>query len=289
VSAGRHFVAAPQAAYDHVAMTHRVRAITYIVAGAMVIATGVGCGLLSAAKKVVANASIMADFSNKIQQGLNTTYQATYTDTDGSKVTVAQKPPDSVYVSGTGPWIFDVSTHTSYLCDNSGGSMVCQKSTIDSQDAAGTELASSSFATGGFMAGELGVALVLAAALVPSSKVTKSSKTIAGQPSECVNVTGLPGDGDQPSTDLVSFDMCITNSGVVSEFQGKSSDGKSTGSTMTKYSTNPDPSLFQPPPGAQIQDANSFPSDGPSSAPPDGGSGGGGGGEQPPNPSPSNS
>ena len=264
-------------------MTYRAKAVTYIVAAALVIATGVGCGFLSAAKKVVANASAMADFSDKIQKGLNTTYQATYTDTDGTKVTVAQKPPDSVYVSDTGPWIFDVSSQTSYLCDNSGGSMVCQKSTIDSQDAAGTALAGSSFATGGFMAGELGVALVLASALVPSSKVTKSSKTIAGQSSECVNVSNLPGDGNEPSTDLVSFEMCITNGGVVSEFQGKSSDGKTTGSTMTSYSSHPDASLFRPPPGAQIQDANSFPSEGPSSAPP------GGGGEQPPSPAPSNS
>ena len=125
------------------------------------------------------------------------------------------------------------------------------------------------------------MALVLASALVPSSKVTKSAKTIAGQSSECVNVSGLPGDGDNASTDLVSFEMCITNSGVVSEFQGKSSDGKTVGSTMTSYTSHPDPKLFQPPPGAQIQDANSFPSEGPSSPP--------AGGEQQPNPSPSNS
>lgn len=239
-------------------MTPRIRVLTYLTAGALVIATGVGCGLLSTAKKIAGNASIMANYSSKIQNGLKATYKAEYKDSsDNSNVIVQQQPPKSVYVTKTGPWIFD--GNTSYACDNSNGSMVCQKTVYTDTVAADAALAGSDIGTGGFMVGELGVALVVASALDPSAKLTQSSETIAGQKSDCVAVSNLQGTGDTGGSDLSAFKMCITGNGVVSEFSGTDTSGKVEGSQMTAYTTSIDASLFQPPPGAKIVDDSTLP------------------------------
>jgi hypothetical protein len=249
-------------------MTPRIRLLTYITAGAVVVATGVGCGALSTAKKIVGNAQIMANYSDKIQKGLTATYQATYKDAQtGDQVVVQQAPPNSVYVTKTGPWIFN--GNTSYLCDNSNGSMVCQKSVYTSTADANAALAGSSIGSGGFMVGELGVGLILAASVVPSAKLTQSTETIAGQKSSCVAVSNLQGsDANAGDTELASFKMCITDAGIVSQFSGTDTSGKTEGSQMVSYSTKIDPSLFQPPTGAQIVDSGSLPTnDAPSTEP----------------------
>jgi hypothetical protein len=237
--------------YSMSAMTPRIRVVTYITAATLVVATGVGCGVIGAAKKVASNLSTITDFSEKLQNGLKLTYRAEYTDTDGKKVTVQQQPPNSVYLDDTGPLL--ITADSIYACDNSSGTMTCTKSHLNSQDDATAALAASSFGTGGFMAGEVGVVLLLAASVVPQAKVTKSSKKIAGQSSDCVKVDNLQGtsNGD---TELKTFTMCITDQGVVSEFQGTDTSGKTAGTTMTSYSTSIDPSLFNPPPGAVIND-----------------------------------
>lgn len=245
-------------------MTSRTRIITYVTAATLVVATTVGCGLLSAAKKLAGNVATISDFSQKIQKGLTLTYHAEYKDSDGDTVTVQQQPPNSVYISKTGPLIF--TGNTTYLCDNSSGTMTCDKtvstSTADSQAA----LAASSFAAGGFLAGEAGVILLVAASVVPSAKVTKTSKKIAGQNSSCVDVTNLS-DTKNGDSDLTAFSMCLTDSGVVSEFSGTDSDGKVVSSTMTSYSTKIDAGLFQPPAGAVINDTSELPTDSPTPEP----------------------
>jgi hypothetical protein len=263
-------------------MSPRLRATTYITAGLVVIATTVGCGILSTAKKIANNATVMASYSDKLQKGLSATYHAVYTDSsDGSQVTVQQQPPNQVYITKTGPWIFN--GNTSYLCDNSNGSMVCQKTVYTSTSDANAALAGSNLSTGGFMVGELGVGLILAASVVPTAKLTQSTETIAGQKSSCVQVTNLEGgNAAAGGTDLVSFKMCVTDSGVVASFNGTDSSGKTAGSTMRQYTTQIDQSLFQPPAGAQIVDSGTLPT-APSSGPPSGPSG------DNPSPSPSNS
>jgi hypothetical protein len=237
--------------YSMSAMTPRIRTVTYITAAALVIATTVGCGLIGAAKKVASNISTITDFSEKLQNGLKLTYRAEYTDSDGKKVTVEQQPPNSVYLDDTGPLI--ITADAIYACDNSSGTMTCTKSPLTSQDDATAALAASSFGSGGFMAGEVGIVLLLAASVVPQAKISKSSKKIAGQSSDCVQVDNLQGT-ENGDTELKSFTMCITDKGVVSEFKGTDTSGKVAGTTMTKYSGSVDPSLFSPPSGAVIND-----------------------------------
>lgn len=244
-------------------MTPRIRIVTYITAGALVIATGVGCGMLGAAKKIAGNIGTISDFSDKLQKGLTLTYHAEYKDQDGTTVTVQQQPPNSVFVTNTGPFI--VTADAIYSCDNSGGTMKCDKQTVTGTADATAALAASSLATGGFMAGEMGIVLLVAASVVPKAKIDKSSKTIAGQESDCVKVSDLS-DTSDGNEDFVAFSMCITDAGVVSEFSGAESDGKTVGTTMTSFSTKVDPSLFQPPAGAVIIDDSNLPTAPPSDA-----------------------
>jgi hypothetical protein len=239
-------------------MNPRIRMLVYVTAGALVISTGVGCGLLSAAKKIANNASVMSSYSEKLEKGTHATYKATYKDiTGGDTVTVQQQPPNSVYVTKTGPWIFN--GNTSYNCDNSSGSMVCTKTEYSSDSDANAALAGSSLATGGFFVGELGIGLILAAAVVPNSKLSQNKQTIAGQSSDCVTVSNLSDVQSAGDTELSSFTMCVTGAGVVSKFSGTDTSGKTEGSVMTAYTTSIDASLFQPPAGAQIVDTNSPP------------------------------
>ncbi len=241
------------AGYSMSAMTPRIRTVTYVTAAALVIATTVGCGLIGAAKKVASNLSTISDFSDKLQNGLKLTYRAEYKDTDGKKITVEQQPPNSVFIDDTGPLI--ITADSIYACDNSSGTMTCTKTPVSGQDDATAALAASSFGTGGFMAGEAGVVLLLAASVVPQAKISKSSKKIAGQSSDCVQVDNLS-DTRSGDTELKSFSMCITDQGVVSEFKGTDTSGKTAGTEMTSYSTSVDPSLFQPPAGAIINDTS---------------------------------
>lgn len=234
-------------------MTPRIRTVTYITAAAVVIATTVGCGFIGAAKKLASNLSTISDFSDKLQNGLKLTYRAEYTDTDGKKITVQQQPPNSVYINDTGPLI--ITADSIYSCDNSSGTMVCDKSPLTSTDDATAAIAASGIGAGGFLAGETGVVLLVAASVVPSAKVTKSAKKIAGQNSDCISVTNLDGT-QQGDTELKSFSMCITDKGIVSEFKGTDTDGKTAGTQLTSFSTSIDPSLFQPPAGATINDSS---------------------------------
>ncbi|HKD97580.1 MAG TPA: hypothetical protein VKB69_08240 [Micromonosporaceae bacterium] len=245
-------------------MTKRIRTVTYIVAGALVVATTVGCGFLSAAKKLASSASIISDFENKLQAGETAVYKATYSSSDGSTVTVQQQPPKSVYVSDTGPWIFDGTT--SYLCDNSGGSMTCTKTVYTSSADINAAFSASTLAAGGFLAAGTAIVLITTAAFVPGAKVVQSTKTIAGQKSSCVDVTNIP--EDQGSTDPVSFTICVTDTGVMAQYSGTDASGKTEGMVLKTYTSNVDPSLFEPPPGATIVDsANPFPSGAPSASP----------------------
>ncbi len=242
------------------AMTQRIRRVIYIAAtAAAVTATVAACGAASAVNSALGAAGAMSQYETKIQAGLTATYKATYADTDGTTTTVEQQPPNSAFISGTSSFLVDGTT--SYSCDLSTPPGSCVKTTYDnSSDAAGA-LALSNFFSGGFMAAGMLLPFMELAALEQGVKVTQSTQTIAGQNSNCVQVTGVPGGGAGATDAPSSFTVCITDSGVVSKYASTDSDGKPDGMTLTSYSSTVDPSLFQPPAGATITDANNpFPS-----------------------------
>jgi hypothetical protein len=238
----------------------RPRLIAFTVAAALVATALLGCGLLASAKNVIKNASTLSDLAEKITKSETATYQADYLESDGSTVTVAQQPPSSAYVSSTGRFI--TTADFVYLCDTENGQMVCQKSantsgsTPDSQDAT---LAAGVLGAG-FVSGPLALVVLTAAILVPTAKVAKSTKTIAGQSSTCAEVTNLQAAQSGPADQTLSdFTVCVTDaSGVLSRFAGTLADGTKADITLTKYSSSVDQTLFAPPPGATVTDVDTL-------------------------------
>jgi hypothetical protein len=242
-------------------MTIRVRTAVCVSAGALVLAV-TGCDTKTV-NKIASNASVIEDYANKLQAGQTAVYQARYANSDGSTVIVQQRPPESVFVSATGPWIFDGTT--SYLCDNSTGTMTCTKTVYSGSADINAAFSASVLAAGGFLAAGTAIVLITRAALDPGAQVTRSDQTIAGQHSSCVAVTGLT--ASPGSDDPVSFTVCITDSGVLARYSGTDANGTTQGTELTAYTVTVDPTLFEPPPGAQIIDSTSpFPS-GPPSTP----------------------
>ena len=244
-------------------MTPRMRIITYVSAAALVIATTVGCGALSKAKKIAGNAVELGNLSEKMTNAEKLTYKAVYKDSDGGTDEVDQAPPKVAYLSKDSDWIF--TGDTIYNCDTESGTLTCSKTANTSTDSADT---AALLGGGTFMTGALGITLLAAALLLPSSDVKSTSKTIAGQKSTCVDASGLEssdiGSGatsgtGSDDTDISSFSMCVADNGVVTNFVGTDTKGKKSGITMTSFSTNVDNSKFGPPAGATIVDGSSVP------------------------------
>jgi hypothetical protein len=237
-------------------MTSRTSRVLIAALATTLVASAMGCGLLSKAHDIVGAAKILGDFSDLLQKGETLTYTASYDVVDGDPVTLAQQPPNSAYIGKNGRFIFTKAAE--YFCDTENGVMTCQKSTptSDQVDSSDTGLVDG-VAGDAFVSPALALGLIAAAVLVPGAKVSESSKTIAGQKSRCATASNLdaaasPGDTEAPR----DFTVCITEGGALASFTGTDTSGKKLGMTMTKYSTSVDPSSFQPPPGAKIENVD---------------------------------
>jgi hypothetical protein len=216
-------------------------------------ATGLGCGLVDQAKDIVANASALSDFVERLNSAAQLTYTADYKVVDGKPVTLVQQPPNAAYLSGEGRYI--LTPDALYLCSKDGGKTRCQRSPnsgVDGADSAGMMAA---FAGPGFVSTPIVLAIMTAAIVVPDAKIEQSNKTIAGQDSLCATATGLDsvaeaGDGDAPK----EFSVCVTEAGVLASYHGVSVDGTELGVERTKFSDQADPKAFLPPKGATIVD-----------------------------------
>ena len=252
-------------------MTPRMRVLTFATAAVLIITSTVGCGILSAAKKLANNAVLLGNLSEKITSAEKLTYKAVYKATDGSTDTIDQAPPKVAYLSSDSDWIYDGSDI--YSCDTSGGSLTCTKTAVDSTDQADAMLG---LGAGGFFTGGLGIALLAAALIVPQSNVKTENKKIAGLSGTCVTVSGV--DTNAQDDDITAFSMCVADNGIVTDFEGTYKSGKKDGITLQTYSTSVDSSAFQVPAGATITDLSATPtepattdsvapSEGPSAAP----------------------
>jgi hypothetical protein len=233
-------------------MTPRMRILTFATAGVLIIGSTVGCGILGAAKKLANNAVLLGNLSTKITDAEKLTYKAVYKASDGSTDTIAQAPPKVAYLSSDSDWIFDGTDV--YACDTSGGSLSCTK-TPDSGD--GSD--SLGLGAGLFFSGGMGVALLAAALVVPSTNVKTSNKKIAGLNGTCVSVTGV--DQNSSDDDITGFSMCVADNGIVTDYEATYKSGKKDGITLQSYSTSVDASSFQVPAGATITDLSAPPSE----------------------------
>jgi hypothetical protein len=235
-------------------MNPRTRTIASLTAAAVALTATLGCGFLSAASNLAGNLSTISDLADKINKSEHATFQATYKLQDGGEVVVAQQPPNSATVGGKGRFIATPDAY--YMCDQSTGGWVCQKSPVT----AGTETGNAALATGlagdGFISAPLAVAVLTAALVVPNAHVDKGTETIAGQSSTCAKVSNLAQAQQNESNKVTDFTVCVTDTGVLARFEGTTTDGTKANVELTKYSGTVDGGLFQPPAGAKINDVS---------------------------------
>jgi hypothetical protein len=230
--------------------------VVALSAAAALAATALGCGVINRAKQTVGNLTAVSELAEKLKDSDKITFGATYKLFDGSTAKAAQQPPNSAVVGKDGRFI--VTQEFIYLCSDEAGKTTCQKSKNTGEGQLNTSNAGliPSVAGEGFVSAPIAVALLLAASVSPGAKVDKSEKKIAGQQSTCVKVSGIQPDTDPDTPDVTEFSACVTDNGVLAQFDGALSDGKRASVEMTEYSSSPDASLFKPPAGATIVDVD---------------------------------
>jgi hypothetical protein len=172
-----------------------------------------------------------------LQKGDKATYLATYQQTSGGETqtwTVAQAPPKSLFTYPDGSFI-NTGTQSLY-CITSSGSTTCT--------AGGPGISSLPSLT--TLIDPRSVISVLnsyvgrIASRIVKISATGSSKTIAGQVSQCVSISIA---GSPAGT------WCANSAGVVTEVRA----GTGGGITMTSYTTDVPASTFEVPAGAKVQ------------------------------------
>jgi hypothetical protein len=230
----------------------RTRTTAALAVAVVAIATTLGCGFISAASNVVGNLQTLSDLADKITNSEHATYQADYKLQDGSKVTVAQQPPNSADVSDKGRYL--TTADAFYLCDRSTGGWECEKT--PNSGASGDENAAlaAGVAGNGFVSAPLALAVLTAALVVPNAHVDETKQKIAGANSTCARVSNLAQAQQGESEKVADFTVCVTDSGILARFQGTLTDGTKASIELTKYSASVDSSLFQVPAGAKVTD-----------------------------------
>ncbi|MFG2038285.1 hypothetical protein [Dactylosporangium sp. NPDC048998] len=228
-------------------------------ATAIVLGAGaLGCGVLGKVKQAVDNVSAISKLSDRLGKSGELTFTAEYKNIDGSKddgktTTVVQQPPKAAYLGTEGRFI--LTDDTLYNCAGKpGAKLVCHKSPVQTGQLSKSDQATylSAVAGGGFVNAEMALALMTAAAVVPGVKIVESTATIAGQKSDCLDVTGIPRDADPNAVTAKEFHVCVSENGLLTRFKGVGTDDKPLGVELTKYSDKVDPQAFVPPKGAQI-------------------------------------
>lgn len=171
----------------------------------------------------------LTQLANEMNSGLNTTFKATYSGTSGGQtqtVTLEQAPPNSLFSSGTGEVISNSSK--TYFCSTS-GQETCVVESGPNPLAGLLSLYSPKTYISDLQAAQ---------ASAHGSNLSFSTKTIAGQSSNCVTVTGVASNGT----------YCVTSSGILASVSSGSDSF-----TLTSYTTNVPASDFRIPSGASTQ------------------------------------
>ncbi len=174
----------------------------------------------------------------RLARSKDLTYTATYErrGADGTieELVIARKPPRSMYRQGETLLVDDGEKVVS--CSKDGGGDRCSE--VGSSTDAGVYGAASGVGFAFNPAAVLG--LYTTAALVPGVEVSRSSRDIAGQPSECASLRFTRG-----SEQGKRFESCTTEDGIVAFWD----DGEGSVVTLTKYERDAGDPLFAPPAG----------------------------------------
>ncbi len=231
----------------------RSRAASTVLAVAVVGALALVPALSASAKPSPFN---VKNFKNSLNRTKNLTYEAEYTSGgsgQSSTVTIAQSPPKSAFVTSSGS-VINTGNGTYYCSSGSGGSGNSGNSGSSGSGNSGNSGASKVTCLSTSMSNPLlGVMNAFSSQAVMDAlgsiktgiiarvlgiKVTYSSATFAGQPSNCVSISR--------KSSFVKY--CVTKQGVLS-YTGTS---KSQYFKLTTYSSKPPASLFQIPSNATV-------------------------------------
>ncbi|WP_238012629.1 hypothetical protein KZZ52_55745 [Dactylosporangium sp. AC04546] len=233
------------------------------VGAVAVLGAGVlGCGIVNQVKQAVDNVSAITDLADRLGKSSQLTFTAEYKTDDGATTTVVQQPPKAAYLGKDGRFI--LTEDALYSCTGPANKVVCQKSPVQtgSLSAADQSAYLSAVAGGGFISTEMALGLMTAAAVVPGVKIAQNTATIAGQKSDCLDVTGIPQDKDPSAVTAREFHVCVAENGLLTRFKGVGTDDKALGVELTKFSGDVDPKAFVPPKGAKIVEASAPPGTG---------------------------
>jgi hypothetical protein len=219
--------------------------IATVAAAVTVAAATLGCGMI---QNAVDTAGTLGEFSDRLGRAAELTYTARYR-SDAGEVTLVQEPPRTAVLTEGQRLIFTPEAVT--ICD--AGECQQAPSSAAVSGAANPGLVAS-VAGAGFLTPELALSLVAAAALVPGSDVSTSDREIAGQPSLCADVSGVQDPQGTQAGDMVEFSVCVTESGVLSAFSGKTSGGDKAAIELTEFTETADPGAFKPPADATVVD-----------------------------------
>ena len=233
-------------------MAHHSRRIGSVAAAlAMVGMLATGCSVVSKVRNAVhnveGNKATIDSFTQNLQSGQSTAFEATYSTTGSAPATVVY----AVDPSSGGLAFHDTQTGASasnlQLIVNSSGEYACNLSGLGGawsceklgQTAAASQNKIFDLYTPAHWIGFLkGVSLVAGLA---GDKVTSSTMSLNGFTMNCVDLVapGVPG----------TSTICSTSQGVLG-YAKVASD--STSFQITNYSSSPSASLFQLPPGATV-------------------------------------
>lgn len=187
------------------------------------------------------DAAKIHSLSSVVQAGSHATFKAVYSSqgSGGSQtITIEQKPPKSVFSSGSGSVIND-GTRT-YFCSTSGGAQQCvSESTTSNPLQSLTAVFSPQTLLTVFQQAQ-----AAAAAHASGYNISFSDATYAGQPSKCIDFSGSGKTGK----------YCVTDSGILAYLQ---TPGETI--SLTNASSSPPASDFALPSGATVITVPSVP------------------------------
>jgi hypothetical protein len=231
--------------------------LTTIAAAVVLGAATLGCGFLSNIGNAVDNIQEVADLTDLMTKSADLTYTGEYTLVDGSgSATVVQQPPNAAFIGKDGRFI--LTDESLYMCEGTGAKTTCQRTPNSGGAAPSADQAAymTAVAGAGFISTPMAIALMGTAAIVPGVEIEKSTKTVAGLESTCLDATKISATkpaGDT-SVDLSEVTVCVADNGVLTVFRGTGTDGSQVGVELKKFSTTVDAAAFAPPKGAKVVD-----------------------------------
>ncbi len=230
----------------------RTAAVAVAVAAAAVLAAGCGtvASVEKAARTVTGNVGTIGSFTHSLQASQDTPFSVTY-QTSGSQhatVSYAVRPPSdlsftaSTTAGGSGsPTTHLIANATGqYSCEQEGGGTpTCEK--LPASQASAEEAITSLYSAGHWVTFLEGLSV---AAGLSGHSVHTTTMTVNGFALRCLEIAGTGGSsGSQTST------ICLTAQGILGYVDVAGADASF---SITQYSADPDPSLFELPAGATV-------------------------------------